>query len=175
MSAFWIFAVALTVAYIIYYCVIIAKDLAKPREQVSSDEETFELADAAPEPSKVVAMTDKGFQVQDGFGNVREQEITNIPAPLPPENEKEDEDPGPTMGADGAPVTPMGRKIEAAQEVMEPLDPKAMHEESQNDMRAMMMGTLPSVNIDKTYTPPEKSSGDENAKKELDHDGGQRI
>ena len=66
MSAFWIFAVALTVAYIIYYCVIIAKDLAKPREQVSSDEETFELADTAPEPSKVVAMTDKGFQVQDG-------------------------------------------------------------------------------------------------------------
>ena len=87
MSAFWIFAVALTVAYIIYYCVIIAKDLAKPREQVSSDEETFELADTAPEPSKVVAMTDKGFQVQDGFGNVREQEITNVPAPLPPEKE----------------------------------------------------------------------------------------
>ena len=88
MSAFWIFAVALTVAYIIYYCVIIAKDLAKPREQVSSDEETFELADTAPEPSKVVAMTDKGFQVQDGFGNVREQEITGVPAPLPPEKEE---------------------------------------------------------------------------------------
>ena len=69
MRAFWIFAIALTVAYIIYYCVIIAKDLARPREQVSSDEETFELADTAPEPSKVVAMTDKGFQVQDGFGN----------------------------------------------------------------------------------------------------------
>ena len=173
MSAFWIFAVALTVAYIIYYCVIIAKDLAKPREQVSSDEETFELADAAPEPSKVVAMTDQGFQVQDGFGNVREQEITGVPAPLP--SEKEDEDPGPTMGADGAPVTATGRKIAAAQDEMVPLDPKAMHEESQNDMRAIMMGTIPSVDIDKTYTPPEKSSGDDNAKKELDHDGGQRI
>ena len=47
MSAFWIFAVALTVAYIIYYCVIIAKDLAKPREQVSSDEETFEQRQGA--------------------------------------------------------------------------------------------------------------------------------
>ena len=174
MSAFWIFAVALTVAYIIYYCVIIAKDLARPREQVSSDEETFDLVDAAPEPSKVVAMTDKGFQVQDGFGNVREQEITNISTLQPPVKE-EDEDPGPVMGPDGAPVTPMGRKIEAAQEVMEPLDPKAMHEESQNDMRAIMMGTIPSVDIEKTYTPPEKSSGDENAKKELDHDGGQRI
>ena len=173
MSAFWIFAVALTVAYIIYYCVIIAKDLARPREQVSSAEETFDLVDAAPEPSKVVAMTDKGFQVQDVFGKVREQEITGVPIIIPQDDE--DEDPGPVMGPDGAPVTPMGRKIEAAQEVMEPLDPKAMHEESQNDMRAIMMGTIPSVNIDKTVTPPEKSSGDDNAKKELDHDGGQRI
>ena len=173
MSAFWIFAVALTVAYIIYYCVIIAKDLAKPREQVSSDEETFELADAAPEPSKVVAMTDKGFQVQDVFGKVREQEITGVPIIIPPDNE--DEDPGPVMGPDGAPVTPMGRKIEAAQEVMEPIDPKSTGEQSLNDLKAILEGTVPSVNIEKTYTPPEKSSGDETTKKELDHDGGQRI
>ena len=173
MSAFWIFAVALTVAYIIYYCVIIAKDLAKPREQVSSDEETFDLVDAAPEPSKVVAMTDKGFQVQDGFGNVREQEITGVPAPLPPE--KEDEDPGPTMGADGAPVTPVGRKVAAAQDEMVPIDPKSTGEQSLNDLKSIMEGRVPSVNIEKTYTPPEKSSGDETTKKELDHDGGQRI
>ena len=133
MSAFWIFAVALTVAYIIYYCVIIAKDLAKPREQVSSDEETFELAD------------------------------------------KEDEDPGPTMGADGAPVTPVGRKVAAAQDEMVPIDPKSTGEQSLNDLKSIMEGKVPSVNIEKTYTPPEKSSGDETTKKELDHDGGQRI
>ena len=173
MRAFWIFAVALTVAYIIYYCVIIAKDLAKPREQVSSDEETFDVMDAAPEPSKVVAMTDRGFQVQDGSGNVKEQEISSIPAPLPPV--VEDEDPGPTMGADGAPVTAAGRKVAEAQDVMVPLDPKAMHEESQNDLKAMMIGDIPSVNIEKKVTPPEKSSGDANTKKEQDHDGGQRI
>ena len=173
MSAFWIFAVALTVAYIIYYCVIIAKDLAKPREQVSSDEETFDLVDAAPEPSKVVAMTDKGFQVQDVFGKVREQEITGVPIIIPPDNE--DEDPGPVMGPDGAPVTPMGRKIEAAQDEMVPIDPKSTGEQSLNDLKSIMEGKVPSVNIEKTYTPPEKSSGDDNAKKELDHDGGQRI
>ena len=174
MSAFWIFAVALTVAYIIYYCVIIAKDLAKPREQVSSDEETFELADAAPEPSKVVAMTDKGFQVQDGFGNVREQKlITGEPIIIPPDDE--DEDPGPTMGPDGAPVTPVGRKIAAAQDEMVPIDPKSTGEQSLNDLKSIMEGKVPSVNIEKTYTPPEKSSGDETTKKELDHDGGQRI
>jgi len=31
------------------------------------------------------------------------------------------------------------------------------------------------VDIEKTYTTPEKSSGDETSKKELDHDAGKRI
>jgi hypothetical protein len=39
----------------------------------------------------------------------------------------------------------------------------------------MMIGDIPSVNLEKKVTPPEKSSGDANAKKEQDHDGGQRI
>ena len=50
MSAFWIFATCLTVAYIIYYSVVVWRDLSKPKEQVSSSEETFELADTVPEP-----------------------------------------------------------------------------------------------------------------------------
>ena len=48
-------------------------------------------------------------------------------------------------------------------------------EQSLNDLKSIMEGKVPSVNIEKTYTPPEKSSGDETTKKELDHDGGQRI
>ena len=118
-------------------------------------------------------MTDKGFQVQDVFGKVREQEITGVPIIIPPDNE--DEDPGPVMGPDGAPVTPMGRKIEGAQDEMVPIDPKSTGEQSLNDLKSIMEGKVPSVNIEKTYTPPEKSSGDETSKKELDHDGGQRI
>ena len=35
MSAFWIFATCLTVAYIIYYSVVVWRDLSKPKEQVS--------------------------------------------------------------------------------------------------------------------------------------------
>ena len=94
-------------------------------------------------------------------------------APLPAD--KEDEDPGPTMGPDGAPVTATGRKIAAAQDEMVPIDPKSTGEQSLNDLKSIMEGKVPSVNIEKTYTPPEKSSGDETTKKELDHDGGQRI
>ncbi len=80
MSAFWIFAMVVTVVYIIYYTAIIAKDLARPSEQRSSSAETFVLEDTAPEPSKVVEVTDKGFSVEDSSGNVREQAITNVPA-----------------------------------------------------------------------------------------------
>ena len=173
MSAFWIFAVVLTVAYLIYYCVIIAKDLARPREQVSSSEETFVLEKTAPEPSKVVEMTDKGFQVEDGSGNVREQEVTNVPAPGKPDSGKED--PGPLLDASGAPATPMAKKIVSAQEEMDPIDPDAASAMVLNGLKDAMTDENSTVDIEKTVTPPEKSSGDENAKKELDHDGGQRI
>jgi hypothetical protein len=44
-----------------------------------------------------------------------------------------------------------------------------------NGLKDAMIDENSTVNIDKTVTPPEKSSGDDNSKKELDHDGGQRI
>lgn len=103
MSAFWIFAMVVTVVYIIYYAAIIAKDLARPSEQRSSSAETFVLEDTAPEPGKVVEVTDKGFSVEDGSGNVREQAITNVPAPKRPVTE--DSEPGPKLDATGAPLT----------------------------------------------------------------------
>ena len=96
MSAFWIFATCLTVAYIIYYSVVVWRDLSKPKEQVSSSEETFELADTAPEPTRVVEQTDKGFRMADGYGQVKEQEFKNSPvAPAPKKPESPDPDPGP--------------------------------------------------------------------------------
>ena len=93
MSAFWIFAMVVTVVYIIYYAAIIAKDLARPSEQRSSSAETFVLEDTAPEPGKVVEVTDKGFSVEDGSGNVREQAITNVPARSVPQPRTLNQDP----------------------------------------------------------------------------------
>lgn len=176
MSAFWIFATCVTVVYIIYYSIIIAKDLVKPGgESASSSEETFVLDAAAPEQSKVVEMTDKGFQVEDGSGNVREQEITNVPAPKEPETE--DSGSGPLLDATGAPVTPVAKKILSAQEDMDLIDPKAAGEQSRDTLTLLMMDQQPDVNIDRTVTPAaEKPSGDADVKKEeKDHDGGQHI
>ena len=180
MSAFWIFAMVVTVVYIIYYAAIIAKDLARPAEQRSSSAETFVLEDTAPEPGKVVEVTDKGFSVEDGSGedgsgNVREQAITNVPAPKRPATE--DPEPGPKLDATGAPLTEGGRKILSAQEDMDLIDPKAAGEQSRDTLTLLMMDQQPDVNIDRTVTPaPEKPSGDADVKKEeKDHDGGQHI
>ena len=173
MSAFWIFATCLTVAYIIYYSVVVWRDLSKPKEQVSSSEETFELVDAAPEPSKVVEQTDQGFRVAGGDGQVKEQEFTNAPAPRKPE--PVDPDPGPQLDATGAPTTPAAKKVAAAREEMDPIDVSGSTELAQSELEAAMMDGANTVNIDKAVTSPGKSSGDANAKKEQDHDGGQRI
>ena len=176
MSAFWIFATCLTVAYIIYYSVVVWRDLSKPKEQVSSSEETFELADTAPEPTRVVEQTDKGFRVAGSDGQMKEQEFTNSPAaPAPKKPESPDPDPGPQLDATGAPVTPAARKIAAAMDEMDPIDVTGSTELVQDQLEAAIKGELDTVDIEKTVTPTEKSSGDDNAKKELDHDGGQRI
>lgn len=60
MSAFWTFATCLTVAYIIYYSVIVWRDLSKPKEQVYSSEETFEMADTVPKPTRIVGEASLG-------------------------------------------------------------------------------------------------------------------
>ena len=175
MSAFWIFAMVVTVVYIIYYAAIIAKDLARPSEQRSSSAETFVLEDTAPEPGKVVEVTDKGFSVEDGSGNVREQAITNVPAPKRPA--AEDSEPGPKLDATGAPLTEGGRKILSAQEDMDLIDPKAAGEQSRDTLPGLRMDPQPDGPLARTVPPaPEKHSGDSDVKKEeKDHDGGQHI
>ena len=176
MSAFWIFATCLTVAYIIYYSVVVWRDLSKPKEQSSSSEETFELADIAPEPTRVVEQTDKGFRVAGSDGQMKEQEFTNSPAaPAPKKPESPDSDPGPQLDATGAPTTPMAKKIAAAKEEMDPIDVIGSTELVQDQLEAAMKDEMDTVDIEKTYTTPEKSSGDETSKKELDHDAGKRI
>ena len=175
MSAFWTFATCLTVAYIIYYSVVVWRDLSKPKEQASSSEETFELADTAPEPTRVFEQSDREFPAAGGDGRVKERQFTDSPAaPAPRNPESPDPNPGPQLDATGAPVTPAARKIAAAMDEMDPIDVTGSTELVQDQLEAAIKGELDTVDIEKTVTPTEKSSGDETAKKELDHDGGQR-
>lgn len=68
MRAFWVFAICLTVAYIIYYAVTIVRDLyGKPGEK-KSNEETFEVASLDDDPEETgvsVAESETGFSIGD--------------------------------------------------------------------------------------------------------------
>ena len=95
MSPFVIFAIVLTLAYIIYYGVMISRDLTMKPCQEETNEETIEVDAFAqteePEPVKSVG---DGFQVGDGpvyqpepepevisldsEGNVKEEGIVNV-------------------------------------------------------------------------------------------------
>lgn len=64
MKAYFIFAIALTVAYIIYYAVIIARDLyGKNGEKNKSGEEEFDINGFEEEESVSVVENDKGFNI----------------------------------------------------------------------------------------------------------------
>lgn len=65
MKAYFIFAIALTVAYIIYYAVMIARDLyGKNGEKIKSGEEEFDVSDFDEEESVSVVENDKGNSYQ---------------------------------------------------------------------------------------------------------------
>ena len=66
MKAYFIFAIALTVAYIIYYAAMIARDLyGKNGEKIKSGEEEFDVSDFDEEESVSVVENDKGFNIGD--------------------------------------------------------------------------------------------------------------
>lgn len=65
MKAYFIFAIVLTVAYIIYYAVVIAKDLYGNGDKKKTGEEEFDVSGFAGEESVSVVENDKGFNVGD--------------------------------------------------------------------------------------------------------------
>ena len=58
-----IFALVLTIAYVLYYAVVIAKDLQGKKGIVNSTEEVFDLNDMEEEESVEVSETADSFQV----------------------------------------------------------------------------------------------------------------
>ena len=65
-----IFALVLTIAYVLYYAVVIAKDLQGKKGIVNSTEEVFDLNDMEGEESVEVSETADSFQV----GNTGEKQ-----------------------------------------------------------------------------------------------------
>lgn len=66
MKTYFIFAIVLTVAYIIYYAVMITRDLyGKGGEKTKSGEEEFDVSGLDEEESVSVVENDNGFNIGD--------------------------------------------------------------------------------------------------------------
>ena len=66
MSPFLIFAISLTIAYAIYYAMMITRDLYGKKEEAKSNEEEFDISNITKEEAAVaVNESDGGFSVAD--------------------------------------------------------------------------------------------------------------
>lgn len=94
MKAYFIFAIALTVAYIIYYAVMIARDLyGKNGEKIKSGEEEFDVSDFDEEESVSVVENDKGFNIGDNeYETHYIDETQNVSEETNPTDEKPKQD-----------------------------------------------------------------------------------
>lgn len=63
MKSYFIFAIVLTVAYIVYYAVIIVHDLYGKKGADKTQEEVFDLGEPDDEESVAVTESEKGFEV----------------------------------------------------------------------------------------------------------------
>lgn len=78
MSAFVIYAIVLTLAYIIYYSAIITKETYAQKNQPSSFSETFEVGDMNQQIESVTVNESKdGFYLGD-HATMEEDNVSNV-------------------------------------------------------------------------------------------------
>lgn len=95
MSPFMIFALVLTIAYAIYYAVVIAKDLQGKKGRTNSTEEVFDLDGMEEDESVEVSEAGDGFQV----GNAGERPMIPSEPEVNDPSEKTEETPRNTAEA----------------------------------------------------------------------------
>ena len=78
MSPFLIFAISLTVAYAIYYAVMITRELYGKKEEAKSNEEVFDISNITEEEAAIaVNESDGGFSVADKQCDTSFQDVTS--------------------------------------------------------------------------------------------------
>lgn len=93
MKVYFIFVLVLTVAYIVYYAVMITKDLHGNGEKKKSEEEEFDVSEFDAEESVSVVENDKGFNVGDNEYETRYIDKTqNVSEETNPTDEKPRQD-----------------------------------------------------------------------------------
>lgn len=95
MKSYFIFALVLTVAYVIYYAVIIVQDLYGKKGTGKTDEEVFDLGAPDDEQSVDVTESETGFSVGS-----EKYETEAEPAVLPATEEKTEADNGEAAAAE---------------------------------------------------------------------------
>lgn len=89
MNSYSIFAIVLTVAYLIYYAVIVAHDLYGKKKMSKTSEEVFDLGEPEEEESIAVSDSETGFSIgEDKY----ETEGTATASPETPGGEAETPD-----------------------------------------------------------------------------------
>ncbi len=84
MKSYFIFAIVLTVAYLVYYAVIIVQDLYGKKGTGKPEEEVFDLGNPEEEESVAVTENETGFNVGD---ENYETEAAPTASPAPQEAE----------------------------------------------------------------------------------------
>ena len=167
-----LFVIILTVAYVIYYTVVICTDLyRKPRDQKSSSVETFEVPDMPEEVSKAVEETDGGFRVSRG-GEDPAWDETDLRTAPSPEPEQPLDQPAHKLDASGAPVSPIDEKIEKATSEMEDIRTEMNGELMSLTMETALKEGRPPLQIEKTVTPAPKGAKEKEEKKDEDTNRG---
>ena len=168
MGVFWIFFIILTVAYVIYYTVVISSDLyRKPKEHSSSSVETFEVPDMPEEASKAVEETDGGFRVSRG-GEDPSWDETDLRTTPVLEPEQPQDQPAHKLDASGAPVSELDAKVEKATESMEDIRPEMNGELMSLNMKSALFEGKPYLQIEKTLTLASEGEQDKEEKRDED-------
>ena len=90
MKAYFIFAITLTIAYVIYFAVMITRDLYGNKDRKKSGEEEFDVSGFDEEESVSVVENENGFNIGDNEyethyvdenQNVQEERVPDIEKP----------------------------------------------------------------------------------------------
>ena len=172
MSAFWIFAVCVTAAYIVYYTVMICIDLySKPKDQAHANEEVFEIDETPSEEIKAVEETNGGFRVANDYqSGWDEADIHPATTEGTPEGNVDEV----KLDTTGAPITPAQQKIEATGDDMEEIESEMSGALMDKEFYSAMTTGKPPVPMEKTIvrlnkneTGNEHESNTENTDQEV--------
>ncbi len=147
MSPFAIFTIVLIIIYIVYYSVLISRDLYGKKNAVKSEEEEFDIAFLQEEEAAVgVVESENGFSVnpsQTNDGAEKPAITTEVPNPAEP------------ASASGGGESATRNKMDKVQEEMEEIDPIGNLTMSKEFFRDLLLKANKegSLFVQKTHVP----------------------